>query len=39
MRHRSTETMGLIQRFVEGFYLEHIRSPSTGEIAEGTGIP
>ena len=38
MRRKSEELMERIQRFVEEFYLQHLRSPYTREIGEALGI-
>ena len=38
MRIRSLETKQRIKGFVENFYLENSRCPSSGEIAEGLGM-
>ncbi|MGI6029678.1 MAG: transcriptional repressor LexA [Candidatus Heteroscillospira sp.] len=39
MRYRNTDTMEQIKKYVDAFYLENVRSPSTSEISDGIGIP
>ena len=39
MRYRNTDTMERIGKYVDAFYLENVRSPSTSEISDGLGIP
>ena len=38
MRSKSPETMRQIERFVDAFFDEHLRTPSMREIERGTGL-